>query len=255
MKKSKLIIIAAIGALVLLIGAGLARCAFAPHEDDSSEEQSQEVAEPEAPDEGGEENPQSQTAESDEPETTSAALTVNDYMNTRWTTEEGYELSLLDGAIIEKKGPEGFVTYFALQDATVKDGIYTLTILASEKTGEAGTQTIVNIDTTKQLPTITSDVFKGAKTYTRAQETPSAITIQAVTDDLNDYLSLTTDEIESALSTYVAENLPGATAISWTGEAYTDFFEESRITTFIANDPAATTISLVREADGTLSVL
>lgn len=255
MKKSKLMIIAAVGALLLLVAAGVARCAFAPHEEEPSQEQSQEVVEPETPDGSGEESPQGQSTEPDEPETTSAALTVNDYLNTRWTSDEGYELSLLDGAIIEKKGAEGYVTYFALQDATVKDGIYTLTILASEKTGEAGTHTIVNIDTTKSLPTITSDAFKGAKTYTRAQETPSAITIQAVTDDLNDYLSLTTDEITSALATYVAENLPGATAVSWTGEAYTDFFEESRITTFIANDPAATTISLVREADGALSVL
>lgn len=252
MNKSKIMLIAAIGAVAILIGAGIVRCTFSPHEDQGqvpAAQQGQTQAETGSPD-----TPEGSETSGNEPTSTSAALVVDDYLNTNWTSE-GSELSLLDGVFIEDNGTDSSPTYFAIEDATEKDNAITLTVWAAARPGDAGAQSIIVIDHSKDIPTITSDLFKNSHTYSLAPNEKSAIVIQAVTDDLNSYLEATTSDITSALTTYVAERLPGAGALSWTGEAYTDYFEGTRITTFLANDPAATIVTLTRASDGTLGVL
>ena len=252
MNKSKIMLIAAIGAVAILIGAGIVRCTFSPNEDliqEPTAQQGQTQSETGSPD-----TPEGSETSGNEPTSTSAALVVDDYLNTNWTSE-GSELSLLDGVFIEDNGTDSSPTYFAIEDATEKDNAITLTVWAAARPGDAGAQSIIVIDHSKDIPTITSDLFKNSHTYSLAPNEKSAIVIQAVTDDLNSYLEATTSDITSALTTYVAERLPGAGALSWTGEAYTDYFEGTRITTFLANDPAATIVTLTRASDGTLGVL
>ncbi len=252
MNKSKIMLIAAAGAVAILVGAGIVRCAFSPHEDLGQEpaaQQDQAQAEPEGPDAPGTSEPAG-----NEPTASSAALVVDDYLNTNWTSE-GSELSLLDGVFIESDGVNSAPTYFAIEDAVDADNAITLTVWAAERPGDVGAQSIIVIDRSKDAATITSDLFKRSHTYSLSPDEQRAIVIQAVTDDLNSYLEATTSDITSVLTAYVAEHLPGASALSWTGEAYTDYFAGTRITTFLADDPAATILTLTRASDGTLGVL
>ena len=135
MNKSKIMLIAAIGAVAILIGAGIVRCTFSPHEDQGqvpAAQQGQTQAETGVPTGG-------------EPTSSSAALMVDDYLNTNWTAE-GSELSLLDGVFIEDNGTDSTPTYFAIEDATEKDNAITLTVWAAARPGDAGAQSIIVID-------------------------------------------------------------------------------------------------------------
>lgn len=257
MNKSKIMLIAAAGAVAVLVGAGIVRCTFSPHDDpapapDIEQEMPEDAAAGKEPTEGD------GTANAD-PETDSqaglAASVADDYLDTRWAAEGDIELTVLDGVFIESNGAESKIAYFAIDDAVDADDVLTLTVWAADRPGDAGSHSIIVIDHSGEVPTITSDLFAMAGTYRLAPEGQSEVVVQAATDDLNSYLEATTSDITSVLTTYAAEHLPGVSALSWTGEAYTDYFNGTRLTTFLADDPAATIITLSRGSDGTLGVL
>ncbi len=252
MNKSTIMLIAAAGAVALLIGAGVVRCTFASHADqEDAPEIVQEEPRPEAT------NTEAPSANEPEPseETSSADVSaIEDYLNTNWTAESS-ELALLDGVFIESNGTDSAPTYFTIEDVAETDDVLTLTVWAAARPGDAGAQSIIVIDHSRNAPTVTSDLFKLSHTYELSPNENGAIAVQGATEDLNSYLEATTSEITSVLSAYADEHLSGASVLSWTGEAYTDYFNETRITTFIADDPAATIVTLIREADGTLGAL
>ncbi len=248
MNKSKLLLIAAVGAVVILVGATVVRCTLGSTQTDQD---APEASLAETPGAGASQDPETDTSSHDQGNYASA---IEEYLNTRWVSEDA-ELSLLDGAFIESRGDESAPTYITIEDAREKDGRITLTVAAASSLGTDVSSTLIVIDTTSGVPTISSDLFSFAKSYKLATSAQGAITFQALTDDLSSYLNADTSEITSALTAYLSKYLPSASAASWTGEAYTDFFNDRRLTTFIADDPQASVITLQREADGKLSVL
>lgn len=254
MNKSKLIIIAAVGAVVLLIGAGIARAVFAPQAEESPE-QIGIVEEIQSAEEGGSDQNQVGPAVSWDNELVQDDL-ISGFINTRWQSDDGAsELSILNGAFVEQNADKTQTLYFVIEDVQKQDKDVVAEVWVSSSIGDEGKGTVVTFRPTTYGTVVASDAFSFAEAYTLIPPSDAPVTLLAATDALYEYFGCTEDEVKEAIQGYIQEKRISAENAKWTGEAYTDFTEGTRLSTFILDDPAASVISLTQDADGKFQVL
>ena len=255
-KKSKLMLIAVIGALFVLVGAGIVRCVY------------QGMSKPQgSPDQSAETttNDETQTSEEDavpddvtvEPRVdTQTARAVRGYYDTRWSANEGYnELIFLGDCFVEVLGTQNLPVFYTLESASDADGKLTLDVHAHYQTGEIGADCTIVIDYSAQNPTITSDAFTYSNTYELTPTKPNSVRVDNLSEELINYFDIVPDALIAMVSDYAAEhNISDNDSFAWTGEVRTDSADESRVATFKGDDPAATIITVTRDKFGWFSV-
>lgn len=253
-KKSKLMLIAAIGAVLILIGAGVVRCVY------QGISQTKENIESPGIDDS-EQGDKEQTETADSVETTEpiadaqTARTVRGYYDTRWTANSGYnELIFLGDSFIEILGDQNLPVFYTLKGVTDDDGKLTLNVHAYYQTGDAGMDSTIVIDHSLQNPTITSEAFSYSHTYELMPAKSSAVRIDNLAEELLNYFDTLPDVLMAIVGDYAAENISDSDSFAWTGEIRTDPADESKLATFKGNDPGATIITVTRDKFGWFSV-
>ena len=242
-KKTKLIAVCAAGAVAILIGAGIARCALAPEETETAtpavEEASEEAAE------GVSESP----VQVDEG--------LSSYVGTTWESEDRSAVLTLSDSTIVEQGEAGVqvMYYEVLSEEPVDDGL-SVQISFTRSAGEASTQTLLSISDTGDQTQLFCDAFALSTSYLAAESIASDLELAAHSSELNELLGADDVEIASVLAQRASAVSPTATLAAWDGEVYIDCNEDVLMTSFRLNDAASTIVQLALDrATGELSAL
>ncbi|WP_165055358.1 MULTISPECIES: hypothetical protein [unclassified Adlercreutzia] len=248
-KKNKLLIAAAVIAVLLLVASGVARCSLA-QKDEPPEEPAIEAKAEQAEEQAAVEIEEVQ-AESAPDEASGLEALVG----TSWTADDGSPatLSILMGAFVEMTEGQTSVTYWTIDSEEEGDAGITSVILASKSPAEAAAPTVVTISRDGGATVIKSDAL--AHPYKQVQTNARALSFSGVTGDLEEAMGADIAKIEAAVSERAAAVSPSATRAVWDGEAWIDYANDMATTTFTLEDGAATMVSVTRKADGTIEAL
>lgn len=231
-KKTKLMAICAAGAVAILIGAGLARCSFAPEET---------VAESPAT----EQQPAEQGG------------LIADYVGTTWQSEDGAAaLSISDTTIVEQSDSEVQVMYYEVVSEEPSDTGVSAVLSYARSAHEASAQTMLRISQEGGTVSASCDDFAISGRYLLNADTAVDLGLSAHSPELNELLDADDAEIAAAIARKAAIASPGATLATWDGEVYIDCNEYLLTTSFRLNDAASTIVQLsLNRTTGELSAL
>ena len=144
MNKKRLMLACAIGALVLLAGSGVARCAMQPSEDPAT----------------GQEKESAQKADAD---------SIKSYLGTAWSADGGSKtMTIADGVVIEREGDSTSVTYYEVVSERSDAGGISVNVTTTKTPRDAPAQGVMRIDASTEEVSITCDAFALSTTYTLA---------------------------------------------------------------------------------------
>lgn len=244
-KKNKLMLTAAIVAVVLLVGSGVARCTLA-HNEAPEDEATVESAEVSAV-----ENPQSETDVADG----EASSGIESLIGTSWVgvDDAARSLSIVKGAFVETKDGGTEVTYWTLDSEEIADTTITATILASKTMTDAASPILISVSSDGTDTLLQSDALACA--YRQVQAGDKSLHFTGVTSKLEEAMGTDAAKIEAAVSARAAAVSPNASRAIWDAEAWIDYANGAATTTFTLDDGASTMISVTRASDGTIEAL
>lgn len=244
-RKNKLMLTAAIVAVVLLVGSGVARCTLA-HNGAPEDEATVESAEVPAV-----ENPQSETDVADG----EASSGIESLIGTSWVgvDDATRSLSIVKGAFVETKDGRTEVTYWTLDSEEIADTTITATVLASKSMTDAANPVLISVSSDGTDTELQSDALACA--YRQVQAGDRSLHFTGVTTKLEEAMGVEAAKIEAAVSTRAAAVSPNASRAIWDAEAWIDYANGAATTTFTLDDDASTMISVTRASDGTIEAL
>lgn len=234
-KKTKLMAICAAGAAVILIGAGLARCAATPAEPEAAAPAAEEASAP--------------PVQEDE--------ALSDYMGTTWKSADGSAtLTLSDSTIVEQGEAGVQVMYYEVLSEDTSDEGLAAQISFTRSADEPSSQTLLSIRPSADSASLTCDALALSKSYLIAEGSEAGLELSAHSPELNELLDAEDFEIASAIAQKASAASPTATLATWDGEVYIDCNEDVLTTTFHLDDAASTIVQLsLDRATGELSAL
>lgn len=242
--KNKAMIAAAIAAVLLLVGSGVARCSMERADDRAIQQESV-----------------SQEASLQEGEGSASTIVIEEgsglksLIGTSWVGVDDHTatLTIVDGAFVEGKDGQNAVTYFTIDTEEEKDGVLTATVMASSSMTEAATPALVTVYEEGGRICIKCDALSAI--YTSVQTEPRTLSFSGVTSKLEESLGVDAAKIEAAVSARAAAVSPNAQQAVWDAEVWVDFANNTATTSFTLDDGASTIISVTRASDGTVEAL
>ena len=220
MNKKRLMLACAIGALVLLAGSGVARCAMQPSEDPAT----------------GQEKESTQKADADG---------IKSYLGTAWSADGGSKtMTIADGVVIEREGDSTSVTYYEVVSERSDAGGISVNVTTTKTPRDAPAQGVMRIDASTEEVSITCDAFALSTTYILDAAPDVKVALSAHSDKLNELLESDDESISNALSAWASKRSPYATSAAWDGEVYIDCNGKTVTTSFTLNDGASTLVQL-----------
>lgn len=237
-KKGKAVAALACAALLVLIGAGCARCTMVHSAQQDPAEQGQEEA---AADEAD-----------------AAKNSLEKLLGTKWTSKDGKAtLSIMNGAFVERAAGEERVTYWEPENAKADDGGFSESVWASDSIASAQTPSMVRVDATENGGmAITCDSFKISATYLIDAPEEVELAISGNVDYLATLAGVEKDSIVGCLQDFVRSRSPYAKTATWDGEVYIDANANKTSSTFTLDDPNGTIVTIVVDgAAGEISAM
>lgn len=230
-KKSKVMAALACAALLVLIGAGCARCTMVHSTQQDPVEQGQ-----------GE-------GAADEADVAKGSL--EKLLGTKWTSKDGKAtLSIMNGAFVERAVDEEKVTYWEPENAKADDGGFSESIWVSDSITSAQTPSVVRVDATENGGiAITCDSFKISATYLIDAPEDVELAISGNVNYLATLAGVEKDSIVGCLQDFARSRSPYAKTAAWDGEVYIDANANKTSSTFTLDDPNGTIVTIV--VDGT----
>lgn len=230
-KKSKAMAALACAALLVLIGAGCARCTMVHGTQQDPVEQGQ--------------------GEGAVDEADVAKGSLEKLLGTKWTSKDGKAtLSIMNGAFVERAVDEEKVTYWEPENAKADGGGFSESVWASDSITSAQTPSVVRVDATENGGmAITCDSFKISATYLIDAPEDVELAISGNIDYLATLAGAEKDGIVSCLQDFVRSRSPYAKTATWEGEVYIDANANKTSSTFTLDDPNGTIATIV--IDGT----
>lgn len=230
-KKSKAMVALACAALLVLIGAGCARCTMVHSTQQDPVEQVQGK--------GG-------ANEAD-----AAKDSLDKLLGTKWTSQDGKAtLSIMNGAFAERAVNEEKITYWEPDNSNADDGGFSESVWVSDSLTSAQTPSVVRVDVTENGGmAITCDSFKISSTYLIDAPEDVELTISGNIDHLATLAGVEKDGIVSCLQDFARSRSPYAKKAAWDGEIYIDANANKTSSTFTLDDPNGTIVTIV--IDGT----
>lgn len=242
-KKNKVMLALAIGAILILIGSGVARCTLQQDQSPASEGSvTTEIA------------PASQEGQASSRESSMGSL--ESLIGTTWVAEDdpAATLSIVRGAFIESVGDASSVTYWTLEDEATEGNVVSARISAAKSMTDAQALSLVSV-TTKEDGSHALACDALAHVYVMAKTEVRQIQFANVTDKLAESMGAEASKIEAAVSARAATISPSAKTASWDAEVWCDFAANTATTTFTLDDGAASIVSVTRTADGTIEAI
>ena len=237
-KKSKAMAALACAALLVLIGAGCARCTMVHSTQQDPVEQGQ--------------------GEGAVDEADVAKGSLEKLLGTKWTSKDGKAtLSIMNGAFVERAAGEEKVTYWEPENAKADDGGFSESIWVSDSITSAQTPSIVRVDATENGGmAITCDSFKISATYLIDAPEDVELAISGNVDYLATLAGVEKDSIVGCLQDFVRSKSPYAKTATWDSEVYIDANANKTSSTFTLDDPNGTIVTIVVDgAAGEISAM
>lgn len=244
--KNKLMLTAAIIAVLLLVGSGVARCSLAREDIEQTETAIESV---EREDESSAQQGSIEEIETDE------ATGLESLIGTSWVgiDDPTYSLSIVKGAFVESKDGQTNVTYWTLDAEEATDSTIAATVLASKSMTEAASPVLVTVTTEGADTVIKSDAL--ASSYKKVLLGDRTLHFTGITSKLDEAMGVEASKIEAAVSARAAAVSPNASRAIWDAEVWIDYANNVATTTFTLDDGASTMISVTRATDGTIEAL
>ena len=251
-KKNKIALAAAIAAVVILIGSGVARCAMAPASDPQEAKPQESAARIDAAGMSA----ASQEGEALESGDQASERTIASLIGTNWVAEDDQAstLALIQGALVEGTGPDTKVTYYTVDDEQEQESTLTCMLSASTSPADAARQSIIKFTYEGGLPVkVESDLLSHA--YVISKSASEDISFVNVTSQLEESMGADANDIEASVASRAHAISPAAKTASWDREVWIDFAGNTATTTFTLDDGASTIVSVTRTADGAIEAL
>lgn len=248
-RKNKVMLAAAIAALALLIGSGVARCSLAHEDIEEAESATEAIEQVEGTHEGSGQETDGSDSKRDDSDT------LEGLIGTSWvgTDDPAHTLAIVEGAFVEGADSQNAVTYWTLDSEEEADGTLTATVLASKSMSDAASPALVTITQDGGDTYIKSDVL--SCTYRQVQAGAHTLQFASITDELADSMGVEASKIEAAVSARAASVSPTAMMATWDKEVWIDYGSGSATTSFTLDDGASTLVSVTRNADGSVEAL
>ena len=244
-KKNKLMLAAAVIAVLLLVGSGVARCSLVREDVESTNSAIEAVEKEEAP-------AAQQGAPAEGHADTAAGLEALIGTSCTGIEDPTYTLSI-KGAFVEAKDGQTSVTYWTLDTEEATDTTVTATVLASKSLTEAACPSLVTVATEGADTVLRTDAL--ACSYKKVLLGERTLSFTGVTSKLEEAMGVEAAKIEAAVSARAAAVSPNASRAVWDAEAWIDYANGAATTTFTLDDGASTMISVTRAPDGTIEAL
>lgn len=227
--KSRVMAAVAVGALVVALGAGAARCAIAPQE--SPQEQAPSAT--------------AGAHEGDGPGAEKAASGAKALWNTMWTGADDptATLRIVDGAMVESAGGTERAWFFSAEEPTEADGVLSVPIDVKGTGDKAGGLSLIQVSGGGDARTLACDLLTQAYAPQKAREGTFSVT--GTDGRLSEALGVDVAAIEEAVARKAAEVSPQAAGASWDKEVWLDYAGNVASTTFTLDDPASTVVTVV----------
>lgn len=238
-RKNKLMLIAAIGAVAVLVASGAVRCSLARQADPGPAAEQQ----------------QSQQAE-EAPEAQAGDAGAMEILRSHVWQAEGEPkgtCTFKEGSFVESKDGKLSATPFTAGDETSSEDQTTLTITPLREESPDGARAAIIIDGKEVSYTVTCDAFQLHKTYAQGKAPEVEFAVAGLADEYADLIDGRTAELGSAIGDWAAKNAPAATKASFDGEVYLDLKARRVTATFHLDDSAASIVSAAY-ADGKFAV-
>ena len=263
-KKNKAMLIAAIGAIVVLIASSAVRCAVSRTVEvsdggsSSAKAESSQSAEPISSEKspadeakgGSDSGPSNEEAE-DAPE----KEILKQLRSRAWQAEGDSETTVAfrDGSFVESSADGVKVTAFEVKNAAMSEGHASLDVELM-RDGEEPSSSLISIEKGESGLTVSCDGFANCPSYVEGSATEEPVSVQGVDESYAGLIDGKTDELAAAIASYCRDHVPTATSASFDGEVFLDIPGKRVTATFHCNDKASTILS-VAYADGSFTVV
>lgn len=250
-RKSRIMAIAAIGAVAILIASSAIRCSVAKSAEDGAERAASAASEQTAQRQEGYASSDVQAVAST---TTQAASAIDTLKGKAWRSDAGASVTFRDGMYVETDGQTTKITAFTVDSESAKDGQTTLALsLYRDGSADAVQSVMVVKDAGDGKATVASDQFQMGKSYRESAQARTAFSVAGVNDEYRALVGGDEAGLDTALGSYMASHVPSASRASFDGEVYVDYNAKTVLATFTCDD-AARTILTVTYSGGAFKV-
>lgn len=246
-KKNKIMIAAAIGAVLVLLASSVVRCAVSRGVD-AAEENNATTSIEQAQD-------ATDGAQAGTGDTSQAQVETGILSGHAWQVE-GYatkQVSFRDGYFVETDGVNSKVSAYAVKSKTVSGHQTVLTVDITSDSAAATTTTAIIISGSEGSYTVTSDGFQLSKAYVQGMASPKDVSVTGLDGTYRGLIHDDENGLAMAVASYCKNHVPTATKTTFDGEVYLDTKTGSVSATFHCDDKAATILS-VTYANGAFTV-
>lgn len=237
-RKNKLMLVAAIGAVAILVASSAVRCAAMRAADDGGQQQAAIEQEQQAEREGTE-APDDAVA---------AVMAVLESHAWQADGDASKTIAFKDGRFVESDGKDTRVT--ACDVTGESDGSLDV---ALTRDGDGRRQTVIALSGEEGSYRVSSDGFAMSGTYVQGSGAKDPVAVSGLADPYIELIGGERDELASTIAAYCRDNVPTAKKATFDGEVYLDTNTGRTVATFHCDDTAATILS-VEYSDGEFSV-
>lgn len=238
--RNKIMLIAAIGAVAILVVSSAIRCTAVRTSDDGDGRQ-QAAVEQEVQAESGAADPVGDGAGS--------IMSVLESHAWQVDGDAGKTLSFRDGAFVETDSKGAHVSAFEIESS---DESSVIAKVVSDG-GAEQKNAAISLSGSEGSYSVSSDSFQVAKKYVQGSSSKAAVAVSGVTEPYTTLIDGKTDELSSAVAAYCRDHAPTVTGADFDGEVYLDVATGRTVATFTCDDKAATILS-VEYSDGAFRV-
>lgn len=238
-RKNKLMLVAAIGAVAILVASSAVRCAAMRAADDGGGQQQAEI----------EQGARTEQGETEAPDDAAAAvMAVLESHAWQADGDASKTIAFKDGRFVESDGKNTRVT--ACDVTGAGDGSLDV---ALTRDGDGRKQTVIALSGEEGSYRVSSDGFAMSGTYVQGSGAKDPVAVSGLADPYIELISGKRDELASTIAAYCRDNVPTAKKATFDGEVYLDTNTGRTVATFHCDDTAATILS-VEYSDGEFSV-
>lgn len=236
-KKSKIIAALAIGAVVLLIGSGIARFALTESSGSAEPNQAEQTIQ-----------------ESQADARADGKRGFADLKNSTWTTEDGKAtLSITPtNLILEKEDGSSVLFYTVSEESLVGSNISATLAVSSTMNGEQRPMVVLAKADSNGAESLICDELGGS--FNRVSAGTVDIELQSATEELYSLFKHDREDFEAVLEKFASEKSPHATKAIWDQEVWIDYATGTMLTNFTLNDAGSTLVSVMADRSGRLAV-
>lgn len=242
-KKNKIMLAAAIGMVVVVIGSTAVRCSIAHTVDENAQIDAQAAAESIVQDAGA-------TGVADAASATDTSEEVAKMLQGNvWQAEGAPErtIEFRDRSFVESDGTSVKLTVFDVKEAGEGNGQKHLDIDFMREGDPYTTPATIIVEERDGVLTVASDAFAAESRYVQGKPAGVAVSVSGLADPYTGLIDGKAGELASAVGSWCASHAPSATTASFDGEVYLDVRGGRVSATFHLNDAASTIVTAVYE--------